>query len=225
MSIRIAILTVVLVSLSQDLFAQGYRARWYSDRYRDNSQPAYSSTLQEGAQRGRADIIRSQGQYNLDTSAARINNEEARGKYIENSYKWTETYWARKRLGEQEVAKDNAERSRKQAAYREYNRERSDRRQSQRLSPTELEPTAGKISWPLALLDAQYTDTRKQLDELFEIRAKIHYHPQLTKDIEGVAEKMEASLRKNISSHKPNDYLAARKFIEKLKSEARIPVG
>lgn len=49
---------------------------------------------------GLGNAIRSQGQYNLDTSAAAINLTEAQRREIENSKLWTETYFEKRRINQ-----------------------------------------------------------------------------------------------------------------------------
>src|SRR5262245_51092309 len=41
---------------------------------------------------GMSNVIRSEGQYNLLTSMAGVNNEEARSRYLDNKKKWQENY-------------------------------------------------------------------------------------------------------------------------------------
>src|SRR5579871_1415053 len=42
---------------------------------------------------GMSSVIRSGGEYNLMTSAAGVNNEEARSRYLDNKKKWQENYF------------------------------------------------------------------------------------------------------------------------------------
>src|SRR5262245_36253569 len=41
---------------------------------------------------GMSNVIRAEGQYNLLTSMAGVNNEEARSRYLDNRKKWQENY-------------------------------------------------------------------------------------------------------------------------------------
>ena len=54
---------------------------------------ARSATSFEGYARGIADVVRSQGLYNLNSSVAAINLSEARRREIENAKRWVETYF------------------------------------------------------------------------------------------------------------------------------------
>src|SRR5882724_3784882 len=60
--------------------------------------PSYhSSTLEEGIQRGYADVVRSQGMANLLNSQAATQYEAARKAYMENQMKATQTYFEMRR--------------------------------------------------------------------------------------------------------------------------------
>ena len=58
----------------------------------------HASTAAEGALTGMANAISAQGQYNLSTSEAAINMEEAQRRDIENRGKWTDTYFEMRRV-------------------------------------------------------------------------------------------------------------------------------
>ncbi len=58
----------------------------------------HSSTAAEGAARGMADVIRSAGDYNLRTSEAARNVEEARSRNLDNRLKSTQTFFEMRRV-------------------------------------------------------------------------------------------------------------------------------
>ena len=95
-------LTLILVSSSalQAQYFGGARDTW--------NQPTFSSTLEEGAQRGYADIVRSQGMANLMNSQAAKEFELARREYIQNRMDATQTYFEMRRYNQEARA---AERS------------------------------------------------------------------------------------------------------------------
>ena len=63
--------------------------------------PTYSSTYEEGVQRGYADIVRSQGMANLMNSEAAKKYEEARREYLDNRLKATQTYFEMRRVNQE----------------------------------------------------------------------------------------------------------------------------
>ena len=115
----------------------------------------HASTVEEGAARGMADVIRSAGAANLMNSEAAKNYQDAQKKYIENRMQATETYFEMKRVNKE---------------YRDANREApptqdqlirlSKSRLPDRLGPTSLDPadrphqmahgTTGRVVRPAA---------------------------------------------------------------------------
>ena len=66
---------------------------FYPDYY-----PDHASTVVGSYAYGLGRIIRAEGQYNLDTSAAFLNFTEAQRREMENLQKWTETYFEMRRI-------------------------------------------------------------------------------------------------------------------------------
>lgn len=181
--------------------------------------PGYSSTPAEGAQRGFAEVVRARGEAAESTSRAALNLAEAQSKYIENSLQWTQTYWERKRLGEAQLAADYAKK-------RETRDKWLAQRQSgapDRLSPGQLDPASGQITWPLVLQTDVFALERAKLEELFQVRAQTSITPELVEQITAAAGKMQDQLNAQIRSLAPNDYIAGRRFLESLAYEARFP--
>jgi hypothetical protein len=165
------------------------------------------------------------GEYNLSTSQAAINAQEAAGMYMDNQYKWNETYWKRQRLGQAELEKDHAKKRESTQRYLETQHAQRQSAQPARLSTSELEPATGKLAWPSALLDAKYTADRKKLDELFALRAQVGTTADLVQQIEASTKVLQTDLRTNIRGMPANDYIAARKFLDNVASECRHPAG
>lgn len=180
----------------------------------------FSSTAAEGAQRGRAEVIRAQGEGYKNYTQGLNNYEEARSKYIDNKAKWTETYWKRKRLGEAERRKDY---DRKMASYHKYSATRKSGGPTP-LSVAELDPYTGKISWPAALESVQYEELRGELEEMLLLRTHTRTDDN-SAEIHQKARAMQAELKKNIRGMPANDYIAARKFLDSLALTGRHPVG
>jgi len=161
---------------------------------------------------GMAQVIRSEGDYNLQTSQGLINFEEARSKYIENANKWTQAYYQMKEAHDAYVIqrfernKHSAE-ALAQAAAAELPR---------KLTSDELDPVTGKIVWPEPLMDEQYADLRAELDHLFELRAWTSRTAGTAARIHDATRRMLDILRSNIETMPANDFIAARKFIDGL---------
>src|SRR6476661_8800607 len=68
-----------------------------------------ASTAAEGAANGAANVIQAQGQKNVSDSQARINNEDAYSKAIDNSVKSVNAFWEKKDVYNQRQQQQFAE--------------------------------------------------------------------------------------------------------------------
>jgi hypothetical protein len=181
----------------------------------------YSSTPVEGARRGMADMIRASGEAAEAGTRAMNNYEEARTKYIDNKMKFTETYWARKRLGEAELKKDHDRKRKGREAYLATKGSGF----PPRLSPAELDPSTGTIYWPQALMGDRYAELRKELDEVFQLGFHTGSLRQYDSQISQISRSMRSELKKHIRDMATNEYIASRKFLDSLAYEGRYPIG
>jgi len=159
---------------------------------------------------GAAQVIRAQGQYNEDTSKAMINWEEARTKYIDNRKKWTETYFAMKEQNQSRTAERHERSRHSPEALATASRQAAPKA----LSHEAFDPITGKLQWPEALTAPEYAASREQIEQLIELRTTTgaSNSVQIQQAIQSLAE----MLKRNIQSLPPNDYIAARKFLNSL---------
>lgn len=131
-----------------------------------------AATAGESYARGMSGIISAQGQKNLDDSQARINNQDAYSKAIDNSVKSVSAYWEKKDI--------YAERQAQQFAEIEQKRDRYiARRGSLDLSTEEFDRTTGQINWPKVLEQSAFDQYRTKMDGIFKERS---YNGALTGD-------------------------------------------
>jgi hypothetical protein len=123
-----------------------------------------SSTAAEGYQRGAASVIQASGQASLDASQARINNQDAYSKAIDNSTKSVNAFWEQKDIYNQRQQQQLAAIDQKRAMYLANHGLQS-------LTTEEFDRTTGTINWPKILDQAQYDQYRSTLDKLFKQRA------------------------------------------------------
>jgi hypothetical protein len=123
-----------------------------------------ASTAGEGYANGAANIIQSQGQKNLSDSQARINNQDAYSKAIDNSVKEVNAFWEKKDIYSQRQAQLDADYQRQRAAWMATHGLQS-------LSPQEFDRTTGAVNWPKVLDQKQYDAYRNTLDQLLKKRA------------------------------------------------------
>src|SRR5262249_34529769 len=76
-----------------------------------------ASTAAEGYANGMSNVIQARGQKNLSDSQARINNQDAYSKALDNSTKSVNTYWEQKDIYSERQQKQFAEIQRQRQAY------------------------------------------------------------------------------------------------------------
>ena len=169
---------------------------------------------------GLGNAIRSQGQFNLDTSAAAINITEAQRREIENSKLWTETYFEKRRINQ--AYRDS---QRRPPGDAETWMRLAQSRLPSRLSPSVLDPVTGRISWPAGLMAERYTNDREELDRAFADRALAHgaIGTQAHADISQSVNNMLAILKANIKDYNTTQYVNSRNFLNSLAFEASSP--
>ncbi len=195
-------------------FYPGYGPRfgWFDNGY-------HASTAAEGYARGMADVIRSQGQYNLMNSQAAVNMTQAQRQAIENQKLWTDTYFR--------MRETNAE-------YRAKNRRPTPTREDwiryaqagkpARLSPGELDTVNGTIHWPSLLDTSTFASYRTELEKLFAERAQAgSMDGDSVIRTRQITQAMLQDLKGQISDVPSSEYLRARRFIESLAYESTMP--
>jgi len=173
-------------------------------------------TAESSAAHGYADLVRSEGYYNLLSAQGMVHAEQARAEYIKNNNEAFRSYLAGK---EQRSAVDAQKRERNRHTVEALNiAAKSD--VPQPLGPDALDPATGKIYWPKALLDSHYTAKRTELEHLFELRAKTSGGPSSQTKIQVAAGELTTILKSNITKMSANEYMKARKFLDSLSAAA-----
>jgi len=201
--ISVSVLTLLSVA------ATVAQAQWYVDNR--------ASTVGESYARGMSDVIRSRGQYNLDTSAAAINASQARSNEIKNYADATNTYFEMRAANKKYRAAERGKRATSEDWVR-WAKEGAPKP----LSPGEFDPVTGKIKWPVMLKAAEFAEYRQQLDELFAKRAS---SDALTIDDFIQVDKLTKSLLEELKAHirevPPNLYVQSKEFVKSLAYEVR----
>jgi hypothetical protein len=178
--------------------------------------PSYhSSTLEEGVQRGFADVVRSQGAANLMNSMAAINAEEARKKYLENRLQATQTFFDMRRINAESRRSERSLPLSNEAYVRLARQQAPDR-----LSVSQLDPLTGQITWPAPLRREEYQANREELERLFKERASgvdDNYD-----SIRTASAQFLDKLKADISKFQPNDFIRGRRFLESLSFELMV---
>ncbi len=194
----------------------GYIPRGVYYGYR--GQPLYSSTVGEGYARGFADVVRAAGEYNVNTSRAMINVEEARRRNIDNRVKSVDAYFTMRKMNREYRAAERGPQPNSEQVARLAHEAAPDR-----TSAHQLDPISGAIRWPEALLGNEYSAYRQRLDLLFAKRP--HTPSGIGSEnfiaIQSTVRALKANLSANITHYDPTTYVATKRFIESLGYEAR----
>ena len=178
----------------------------------DSMQP-YSSTADEGVQRGYADIVRSYGMANLLTGQAANQYEQARKQYIENRIRATHGYFELQRYMA-EVRESMRPRPLSLEQYVRLAREEA----PAPLTATQLDQLTGDINWPAILRKAEYEPLRRRIERLFQDRATGYaVYGEIPAACNAFAEQLQA----DIMLYPSADYIAARRFLDSLAFSAR----
>jgi hypothetical protein len=192
----------------------GYGGYGYGANYGAGSTPAGSYLS------GLSQAIRAEGQYNLMSSAAAINLEEAKKKEIDSRVQWTNAYFEMRKINQAYTHPPKPSTPAADAWVREAHNI-----PLPRLSPSSLDSVTGRISWPIALQADDYKADRETLDGLFAERAATHgaigddNHGKIRLAVNAALERLKG----HIHDLDAQSYLEARKFLNCLTNEASFP--
>jgi len=223
---RVALALLITVSA---LTCIEVRAQWYAPHVGYGYGGGYggwggATTPASAAGHAMADMTRSQGMYNAMTSAAMVNVEDARSKYIANQKQWTELYLMRQRVLSAQHAEQKEEARARNARMQEQ-QANNPSTLPPRLTSSELDPSTGKINWPAALMRDSMTSQRLAVEALFTSRAHTGTTSELSETIVRQVRAMQDELRKNIREIVTQEYMEARRFLDRLSLEGRFPVS
>ncbi len=181
--------------------------------------PYKAATAGESYARGYSDVIRSAGQFNLDTAKAAGELEDAKAKNIQNRLSSVQTYYDIRRINQE--WRDSQRRPVRSAS--DWARINSQWRPD-RLSTSQLDPVTGSLSWPLLLQTDDYAQSRDTIEQIFAKKASAEGHitPDDYNALVSEVEQLRATLKSNIERYRPTDYMRARNFIDSLNEEATM---
>jgi hypothetical protein len=182
----------------------------------------HASTAEEGALRGMADVTRSAGAANLMNSQAAGNWQDAYRKGVENRQYAADTYFEMRAANKAAREAERGPRPTQEDLVR-Y----SQSRMPDRLSPSELDPLTGQISWPPVLRDDQYARYRDALEALYDQRSSAggYLNTSQRAEVTQTTAYMKDELKKNINSYSSTEYLQAKNFIKGLEYELYAPAS
>lgn len=178
----------------------------------------HSSTLEEGVQRGFADVIRSRGLASVLSSEAAINYQRAYRDALDNELRATQVYFEKRRYN-QDYRHANRSRPLSLEQYTRIARELA----PDRLQTSQLDPFTGQINWPAPLLRPEYDDLRGHMETLFQARASgaiLSYG-----EVRAACNDFLGTLLSDIHTFPQTDYIQARNFIASLAYEAQLALS
>ena len=169
---------------------------------------------------GMADVVRSAGEYNLNTSEAMKNVEDAREAFFENRNRAQQIWFEMRDRNDAYRAERRGPRITSEQVFR-LNAQRA----PQRLSEGQIDEVSGELSWPGLLREQIYSPYRVVIDEGFAIRTRsgsfpdYETHKKTVQAVDALAE----LLRSRIREYEPQPYVEANRFVEALAYDARFP--
>lgn len=175
----------------------------------------HASTAEQGMMEGMSSMMQAAGARNLMNAQAAGFVEDARRKNIDNRMYGTDAYFQMRKTNREARAAEQGPRPSQEDLQR-YARQRA----PNRLSPSELDPLTGAISWPSVLREDTYKAYRDQLESLYLKRAEAGYLTGTQRaEVQQAVEALQADLKKNLRNYAPQEYVQAKKFTEGLNYE------
>jgi len=170
---------------------------------------------------GMGDVIRSQGQANLDNSAAAINYSVARSQEMDNYKKQTDTYFQTRAANRAYREQERGPRPTMEdlVRYAQMGKPKP-------LSPSQLDVVTGDIAWPVVLRADEFAQGRAAVEAAFTGRSASSAMglSDLMK-VRETTDSMLAQLKQSVRDLPPNEYIKAKRFLESLAYEAGRPTG
>ena len=164
------------------------------------------------AMNGMANAISAKGNYNLSTSAAAINMTQAQSNEMQNHQQYENTYF------QMQNANQAYQKAHAQPRPTEEQLVRLAREEApQPVSPSEVNPTSGKVNWPNVLMEPGFAADRTLLEQYSAEKAA---HGSLCIADEMAArttiESMFAELKTQVRIVPPQDYIDSRNFLRSM---------
>jgi hypothetical protein len=172
---------------------------------------------------GSAMVTRAAGQYNLYTSMAATNYQQAYSQWIDNQKKREQTYFDMRRMNASYRAEMEMQRPHPTSDQLVVF---SKSRDPERLNAEQFDPNTAILHWPPMLKEPEFSSERTQLENLFAERlvapedAGLGTHNY--RDIEKAVRSMDETLHAKIGQAGADEYIAAHKFLKSLGFEARF---
>lgn len=168
-----------------------------------------------------ANIIKAIASARQTNAQALSTMEQTRGVAIDNSMKYAKTYYDRRQARDTYLAMQ-AGPQRSPADSKNVDAQQTSAVRMQGLTTADYNPNTRELNWPKLLEGHQYTNFRKQLQEVFAQRdaADAGVGSKYYVKVRRITDQMKRQLRRQIRAVSPSEYLAARKFLDRLVVDA-----
>jgi hypothetical protein len=193
---------------------------WNYPRFGYDKYGYHASTLEEGVLSGMGNFYRGAGEYEVANSIAAYNWQLARMASLQNSIAERQAraaVYASVRLGHERRHQENIKKNRAVAAFHARERQAV-------LTEHQFDRKTGELKWPAALQSAFFDDERAAVEAT--VSQMIDLQQVSTRNSDREFSESVAALRTKLVKYKeelrPNDYYAAKAFLERLQNESRI---
>ncbi|MEW4454817.1 hypothetical protein AB1L30_19280 [Bremerella sp. JC817] len=222
---RFPLLSFALLLVASPVFGQGTPApqnsapQYPTPQYTAPVAPVYpgygmftnTATAAQGALEGMADVASAAGSYNLQTSEANINQQEANRLSIQNQQIYADTYYQMRAEHDAYEAKKHPRPTEEQLVH--LAREGIPKP----LPSGSLDQVAGTVNWPELLQYPEFAEDRKQIETMLKFKTDhgslgAQQSAQFTQAVEDMA----VILKRGISKVPPQKYMESYDFLKSL---------
>lgn len=171
-----------------------------------------AQTAEGAALQGLAEVIAAEGQYNQATAAAAVDLTRAQSDALKNQVQSVQTTWAMWNIGREQLQRELGPHATPEELY-----VRARAAAPRSLGAAQIDPVHGTVNWPVALQDDLFQARRSAIERYADrwttkgaLNAADQTH--MRQDIDAMFD----LLKSQIGSIPPQDYLAAREFLQSL---------
>lgn len=165
---------------------------------------------------GMGNLARGEGAYNVMTATAMRQEAQARSQALDNMEKAHDYHQKNVREREAINAQKKEKEQKEDQAARARAQEFNATHRTAPLSSAELNPSTGAITWPTALKSSDYSNHRKELEQLFQSMAKDGLTAGISDQVIAQVGEMKDALRRNIKDLPLPEYTESRKFLDRV---------
>jgi hypothetical protein len=169
-------------------------------------------TVASNNMNGMANMMSAKGSYNLQTSQAAINTQQAESEYIQNRQAATNAYFDMRATNRAATAAERGPRPTTQQLA-----QMAAQGVPKPISPGDMDPVSGQLNWPDLLQDDQFKSERDDVEQLVakqSANGRLGYSDKV--QFEKTVNEMFQKLKAEITAVPSQQYVASRSFLQSL---------